>query len=444
MKNSNQNNLSKQPSPYSSISLVRSQNSIQSYLSSSPNLLNQFLRSSFKVFSEMKEDIIYNQQSKLSLRFEQIHLLMATQKLFLHLQKMQEYYQKSQKQEAFQLIFRLAAIDYSNCSSFFKSPQRCNSPGIVSKDIGMEKKIQNQQLIKIIQELQLQIAGQEICKAVYSFQIQILKDTFHQLRWTIKLSSHLEKIKIIIETFTLRNALNHLKLKAIQTRKFETGLLLINLKIKKMILSNEFYFFYSLKVLSIQITSNTKQKIKKNKVEVHFKLQDESLKLVKLYKFFIRYCYRQPFDQLRKIQYSYQLSDLPLRSSISLQKLSASQQVSQVVTLQQSQVIESLPQIENQKLELQENLQNQIHQRKVEIKSSGKISRSIKQYLNNYEEQYLQIQQQKIKFKLQKRSKSPEQIKTSNLQKLLLKNKRIIYLILLIIIFCFALLCLFI
>ncbi|CAD8133375.1 unnamed protein product [Paramecium octaurelia] len=442
MKNSNQTKLLKQTSLSSEASLVRTQISNQSYLNSSPNSLNQFLRSSFKVYSEMKEDLIQNQQCKLSLRYEQIYLLMATQKLFMYLQKMQEHYKKLQKQEAFYIILRLAAIDYSNCSSFFKSSQGCNSPGIVSKDIGMERKIQNQQLIKIIQELQLQIAGQEISKALSLFQNKILKETFQQLKWIIKVSQHLEKIKLIIETSNYRNALNQLKQKAICTRKFEAGLLLLNLKIKKIILSNQFYFFYSFKVQSIQCYAKKTQKTKKKQIEVSFKLQDESLKLLKLYQFFIRYCYRYPFDQFRKQQYLSLQSEVPLRSSNILQRLS-NNQISQVIPQQQSQIFESIHVAENQSQEQQEISQSQVQKPKVEIKQSGKIARSIKLYLNEYEKQQLQIQQSKIKLKLYKKPKVAQEIQVNNIKRQLNNNKQIICLIFSIIIFCIALVFLF-
>ncbi|CAD8185059.1 unnamed protein product [Paramecium pentaurelia] len=393
MKNYNSYHQYRQTTVPSEASSVKSQVTIQSYLTASPKQRNQIIRSSFKVYQEMKQEIIQNQQCKLSLRFEQIHLLMASQKLFLHLQKMQAFYNKQQKQEAFQLILRLGAIDYSNSSSIFKTPQRSHSPGMVSKDIGMEKNIQNQQLIKIIQELQSQIAGKELCKTIYLIQTKIMRDSLYQIKQQIKLSQKFEKIKSILEVSSKRFALNELREKKNKSKKIEAATLLLAFKLEKFKLNIEFTFFYQLKLSQMKQQLITKQQIQLKLNGYNMGEKNENIKLLRLHQVIIKVCYRFPFNQLKKNQFQYQQIELNQRNSSSIQRFSLGQLSQQV-----SQVLDATPKNDELIIEEQEIYQQPVVVQKPKSiqKGNGKLAKQIKLYISKCEEQKQQVQQQKL------------------------------------------------
>ncbi|CAD8087408.1 unnamed protein product [Paramecium sonneborni] len=397
MKNYNSYQEYRKTSVPSEASSVKSQITVQSYLTVSPKQRNQLIRSSFKVYQEMIQEISQNQQCKLSLRFEQIHLLMATQKLFLHLQKMQVFYQKQKKQEAFQSILRLGAIDYSNNSSMFKTPQRSHSPGIVSRDIGMEKNIQNQQLIKIIQDLQSQIAGKELCKTIYLIQTKIMKDSLFQIKYQIKLSLKFEKIKNILEVSSKRFALNELRERNNKSKKIEAASYLLAFKLEKFKLNIQFTFFYQLKLSQMKQQLITKDQIQLKLNGYKMGEKNENIKLLKLHQMIIKFCYRFPFNQLKKQQY--QQIELIQRNSASIQRFSLGQ-LSQTMSQQVSQVLEASPKSEEQNVEEQEVEQQPIvvQKQKSFQKANGKLAKQIKLYINKCEEQKQLAQQQKLEF----------------------------------------------
>ncbi|CAK73044.1 unnamed protein product (macronuclear) [Paramecium tetraurelia] len=407
MKNYNSYHQYRQTTVPSEASSVKSQITIQSYLTASPKQRNQLIRSSFKVYQEMKQEIIQNQQCKLSLRFEQIHLLMASQKLFLHLQKMQAFYNKQQKQEAFQLILRLGAIDYSNSSSIFKTPQRSHSPGIVSKDIGMEKNIQNQQLIKIIQELQSQIAGKELCKIIYLIQTKVMRDSLYQIKQQIKLSQKFEKIKSILEVSSKRFALNELREKKNKSKKIEAATLLLAFKLEKFKLNLEFTFFYQLKLSQMKQQLITKQQIQLKLNGYRMGDKNENIRLLRLHQVIIKICYRFPFNQFKKNQYSFQQIELNQRNSASIQRFSLGQ-LSQTMSQQVSQVLEATPKNDELIIEEQEVCQQPVVVQKPKSiqKVNGKLAKQIKLYISKCEEQKQQAQQSKLEqmAKLSKKS----------------------------------------
>ncbi|CAD8162062.1 unnamed protein product [Paramecium pentaurelia] len=395
MKNYNSYHLQRQTTVPSETSSVKSQVTVQSYLTTSPKQRNQLLRSSFKVYQEMKQEISQNQQCRLSLRFEQIHLLMASQKLFLLLQKMQALYNKQQKQEAFQLILRLGAIDYSNSSSIFKTPQRSNSPGIVSKDIGMEKNIQNQQLIKIIQDLQSQIAGKELFKAIYLIQTKIMKDCIYQIKNKIKLSQKFEKIKNILDVSSKRNVLNELRLKLNKSKKIEAASYLLAFKLEKLIQNLEFTFYYQLKLSQMKQQLITKEQIQLKLNGYSIGEKNENIKLIKFHQIIIKVCYRFPFNQLKN---QYQQIDLNQQNSVSFQRFTFGQ-LPLTMSQQDAQLQETSPKNEDQNDQEQQSQQQPIVvvQKKKSIqKMNGKLANKIKLYINKCEEQKQQAQLQKL------------------------------------------------